>query len=217
MQVDNQSRAEIERALMSAVQFASTTNDLLYIGNYMTRQGFNARALKIYRQAAEVDPTRHEPYMMGLALALKLKDVGAIQWACVGVMGQAWPEAQLNVVQAARRAAAVTLEQLKKENRTGRGRAISSRSRPSSGPRLCDSCELDGRRRNRFERRGAGRLGVLVPQSAHRVGGHHAQQFAGPHRRDGRRKHLGGLCRDPRLLGHVSHAGSPRVGKSERQ
>jgi von Willebrand factor type A domain len=118
MQADNQSREEIERALMSAVEFAKSPNDLMYIAIYMTRMGFDARAVKIYREAAQLDPSRYEPYMQGLALAVRLKDIDGIKWACVGVMGQAWPDDKLNVVQAARRAAAATLEQLKAEKRT---------------------------------------------------------------------------------------------------
>jgi tetratricopeptide (TPR) repeat protein len=118
MQAASQSREEIERALMSAVQFAHTTNDLTYIAVYMTRMGFDARALKVYRQAAQLDPTRCEPYMQGLAVALRLGDTEGIQWACIGVMGQAWPDDKLNVVQTARRAATATLERLKGEKKT---------------------------------------------------------------------------------------------------
>ena len=118
MDADNQSRDEIERALMSAVQFASSANDLMYIATYMTRKGFDARALKLYRQAAQLEPTRYEPYMYGLAIAERLKDLDGIQWACVGVMGQAWPDDKLSVVQKARHAATAALEQLKKEIRT---------------------------------------------------------------------------------------------------
>ncbi len=65
MQADNQSREEIERALMSAVEFAKSPNDLMYIALYMTRMGFDARALKLYREAAQLDPSRYEPYMQG--------------------------------------------------------------------------------------------------------------------------------------------------------
>src|SRR5438445_1951113 len=109
MDADNQSRDEIERALMSAVQFASSANDLSFIANYMTRKGFDARALKIYRQAAQLEPTRYEPYMYGLAIAERLKDLDGVQWACVGVMGQAWPDDKLSVVQMARHAATAAL------------------------------------------------------------------------------------------------------------
>jgi hypothetical protein len=117
MQADNQSREEIERALMSAVEFARSPNDLTYVALYMTRMGFDGRALKLYREAAQLDPSRYEPYMHGLDVAIRLNDLEGIKWACVGVMGQAWPDDKLNVVQTARRAAAATIEQLKSQKR----------------------------------------------------------------------------------------------------
>ncbi len=118
MQADSQPREEIERALMSAVQFANTTNDLMFVAAYLSRNGFDSRALSLYRQASQLDPSRHEPYMHGIEVALRLNDVKGIQWACVGVLGQAWPNDKMSVVQVAHRAAAATLDQLKKDKRT---------------------------------------------------------------------------------------------------
>ena len=113
MQADNQPKPEIERALMSAVAFAHTNNDLMYIAAYMSRAGFDARALKLYRQAAQLDPSRYEPYMHGLQVALRLRDTAGIQWACVGVLSQTWPSDKAVVAELARRAAKATLEQLR--------------------------------------------------------------------------------------------------------
>jgi hypothetical protein len=118
MNAAGEPREEVERSLMSAVQFASSTNDLLFIAAYLMRNGFDARALKVYRQAAQLEPMRYEPYMYGLTVAERLKDTEGLEWACVGVMGQAWPDDKLNFVQKARHLAAATIEQLKKENRT---------------------------------------------------------------------------------------------------
>ena len=113
MQADNQPRAEIERALMSAVTMARTTDDVMYIAQYLSRNGFDARALKLFRQVAAMDPTRFEPYMHGLDVAVRLGDVAGIQWACVGVLGQAWSTDKADVVDIARRTAIVTLKQLR--------------------------------------------------------------------------------------------------------
>ncbi len=118
MRADGQPKDEIERALMSAVQFASTTNDLMFVAVYMSREGFDARALKLFRQAAQLEPTRYEPYMHGLEVALRLKDAEGIQWACVGVLGQVWPEDKLPIVDMARHAAAATIEDLNAAHRT---------------------------------------------------------------------------------------------------
>ena len=60
-------KAEIERAVMSAVDFVDNTADLMYIGAYLSQIGLNQRALQVYRQAAAIDPIRPEPYMLALA------------------------------------------------------------------------------------------------------------------------------------------------------
>jgi hypothetical protein len=118
MQADNQPPAEIERALMSAVAMARTNDDVMYVAAYLSRMGFNARALKLYRQVAAMDPSRFEPYMHGLELAVRLGDVDGIQWGCVGVLNQAWPADKADVVDLARRTALVTLQELRREKRT---------------------------------------------------------------------------------------------------
>ncbi len=113
MEADNQPRTEIERALMSAVTMVRTTDDIMYIAQYLSRAGFDARALKLFQQVAVMEPTRFEPYMHGLDVAVRLGDVGGIQWACVGVLGQAWTADKADVVDLARRTAIVTLKQLR--------------------------------------------------------------------------------------------------------
>jgi len=113
LQADNQPREEIERALMSAVTFAHTNDDLMLVAAYLSRMGFDARALNLYRQAAQVEPLRFEPYMHGLELANRMGNLEGIQWACVGVLGQSWPSDKAEVVDLARRAAKSTIEQLR--------------------------------------------------------------------------------------------------------
>jgi hypothetical protein len=57
--------------------------------------------------------------MHGLEVALRLKDADGIQWACVGVLSQVWPEEKVAVVDMARHAAAATLEDLTAAHRAG--------------------------------------------------------------------------------------------------
>ena len=45
-------KEEIERAVMSAVDFCDNTADLMYIGTYLMQLGLNERALDIFRQVA---------------------------------------------------------------------------------------------------------------------------------------------------------------------
>jgi len=60
---------DIERVLLSSVDFSAVNvSNLLYSAAFLTRFGAKERALTIYRQASAVDPTRLEPYAMGLKL-----------------------------------------------------------------------------------------------------------------------------------------------------
>jgi hypothetical protein len=59
-----------------------------------------------------------EPYTQGLRLAEKLDDLEAIQWATVGILGQAWPKEQNDVWQKGVRVAMATLAKLEADKRT---------------------------------------------------------------------------------------------------
>ena len=117
MQAGGYPAAERERALLSAVDFSDNTADLMYVASYMARTGLDRRALKLFQQVARLEPTRHEPYMHGLAIAQRLKDIEGIQWATVGILSQAWPKQQADMWPAAYRVAVVTLKQLRDEKR----------------------------------------------------------------------------------------------------
>ncbi|HUY87660.1 MAG TPA: VWA domain-containing protein, partial [Pirellulales bacterium] len=97
MQAAERTPAEIERALMSALDFTSDPTDMMYLAQYMSRANLNERALQLFRQVAEVDPSAPEPFVYGLRLAQKLDDVEAIQWSTVGILSQAWPDRQSSV------------------------------------------------------------------------------------------------------------------------
>src|SRR6185436_3717748 len=77
-----------------------------------------ARALKVFRQVAMIEPLRPEPYLYGLRLAQQLNDLEGIRWSSLGILKQAWSGDKHEVVQKASRAAAAALAQLKAENRT---------------------------------------------------------------------------------------------------
>lgn len=118
MQADNQPKEEIERALMSAVDFAKTPSDVMTVALYMSRAGLDQRALKLLRQASALEPYRHEPYMHGLKIAQRLNDVDGIRWACLGVLSQAWPKDKKEVVESAQYAALALQEQLMKDGKS---------------------------------------------------------------------------------------------------
>jgi hypothetical protein len=118
LQLGNRPAAEVERALMSAADFAETLEDFMYVGQYMARNGLDQRAIKVFRQAGVIDPTRPEPFVHGLQLAQRLNDLEGIQWASLGILAQAWPRDKAEMVKKATLAAKAAYAQLVEDNRT---------------------------------------------------------------------------------------------------
>ncbi len=84
-------KSEVERALLSRVDFTATdVPSMLYSAAYLTRFGGRKQALRLYRQVSTLDPTRPEPYILGLPLARELKDHDGIRWASAGILISAW-------------------------------------------------------------------------------------------------------------------------------
>ncbi len=110
-------KAEIERAVMSAVDFVDNSADLMYVGAYLSRIGLHERALQIYRQAAALDPIRPEPYMLGLQAARAANDIDGLKWASVGILSQAWPQQEASVWQAGLGISKEVLDKLRTEKR----------------------------------------------------------------------------------------------------
>jgi hypothetical protein len=102
---------------MSAVDFASSIDDLMYIGAYLGQIGLPNRALQVYRQAAAIDPLRPEPYMLGLRAARATDDLEGLKWASLGILGQAWPKDKTDVWQAGIGVAREVLERLRADKR----------------------------------------------------------------------------------------------------
>jgi tetratricopeptide (TPR) repeat protein len=110
-------REEIERALMSAVDFSTTLEDLMFVGAYLANNGYDERALQLFRSVSSTNPARPEPYVQGLALAKRLDDEEAIRWATLGVLEQAWPREYLHIEEEARLLASATLAKLRDQGR----------------------------------------------------------------------------------------------------
>jgi hypothetical protein len=84
-------REEIERVLLSTVDFSAVNiTNVLYTAATLTRFGAKERALAMYRQASAIDPTRLEPYALGLKLAREANDADAVGWAASGILQRAW-------------------------------------------------------------------------------------------------------------------------------
>ncbi|MEQ8789123.1 MAG: hypothetical protein RIC55_22615 [Pirellulaceae bacterium] len=117
LELNGAPREDIERALMSAVDFSTTVEDLMFVGAYLADNGFDKRALQLFQSVSSTNPARPEPYVQGLTLARRLDDEQAIRWATLGVLGQAWPREHLHIEQEARLLAGATLSKMRAEGR----------------------------------------------------------------------------------------------------
>ncbi len=103
---------EIERAYLSAVDFADTPDEILIVAEQLRRIGCDASALRLCRDVTAAQPYRREAFVMGLRLAEKLDDLEAMQWACKGILSQAWPRGSEKVEADARLLARATHQAL---------------------------------------------------------------------------------------------------------
>jgi len=90
----------------------------------MAQAGLERRALSMYQQISKLNPSRPEPLLQGLALAQRLNDVQAIQWACVGILSQAWPAEQRELAERAFRIGKATHSQLLAEGKKAEAEAF---------------------------------------------------------------------------------------------
>jgi uncharacterized membrane protein YgcG len=118
MELDGRSKMEIERAVMSAADFSSSADELMYIAQYLSRLGLDRRAMLLYQQVAKIEPLRSEAYALGLRAAERSEDLAGVQWATIGILSQAWPTDQVEIELTASRVAKATLEQLASEGRS---------------------------------------------------------------------------------------------------
>jgi hypothetical protein len=123
MQMDGRDKADIERVIMSAADFSRSPDELTYIAQYLSRLGYDARALQLYQQVVKVDPLRSEAYALGLRAAERANDTAGIRWATVGVLEQAWPANQEVVAETAWRVAKAKIEELVKAGNTEEAKA----------------------------------------------------------------------------------------------
>lgn len=117
MQAAGNSADDVERALLSALDFSNRPIDVMYVAMYLGRIGHDQRALALFQQASKMAPNQPEPFAHGLAVAQRLNDLEGLKWSLCGILSQAWPEEHMHLWKKAYNVAAATLEQLKNENR----------------------------------------------------------------------------------------------------
>ena len=113
MQLTNHPKEEIERTIMSAADFAESPLELMYFAVYLQQNAMHARALKIFREVALMEPMATQAYTLGMRSAQALGDLEGVKWATVGILRQAWTKDQIDVYQTARHVADATLDDLR--------------------------------------------------------------------------------------------------------
>jgi hypothetical protein len=121
MKLAGRPQHEIERALTSRIDFTTTNiESLLHSAARMSALDGKELALELYQQAAWLDPTHPIPYAMAMNLARKAKDVDATEWACTGILTHVWTKDFQKRHDAARDAAADTVQELFKAGKMER-------------------------------------------------------------------------------------------------
>ena len=100
--------SEIRRVLMSSIDFGGDVDAAIKIGKYLAGQGMKREALSVFRDANHANPMLKEPLEAGLALSLELEDEESIRWACTGILGQAWTDEHLPLMEKALLAASAS-------------------------------------------------------------------------------------------------------------
>ena len=117
MQISGRPQSDIERALMSAVDLSEDDNDILIAAQYMARNRMENRAIRLLKGYALNNPTRTEPFVIGLQAAQMIGDVEAIKWATTGVLSQEWPD-HPEIVRQAQFAATAILNDYRSNGKT---------------------------------------------------------------------------------------------------
>ncbi|MFK7768750.1 MAG: VWA domain-containing protein [Mariniblastus sp.] len=117
MQVAGRPQSEIERALLSTVDLSTDDNDSLYAANYMAENGMEKRAISLLKSYARSNPTRNEPFVVGLRAAQRINDIEGIKWASIGIASQEWPD-HPEIVKEAKYAAIAVKNALQKAGRS---------------------------------------------------------------------------------------------------
>lgn len=109
--------SEIRRVLLSSIDFGADTQAAIKIARYLETQGMKTEALAIYRDAHRANPSEKLPLEAGLQLSLELEDREAAQWSTVGILGQAWRDEDLDIIEKAALLAKATYLRLANEGR----------------------------------------------------------------------------------------------------
>ena len=112
MQMSGRSPQEIERAVMSAADFSKSPDELMLIAQYLLSLDLDHRAIQLYQQVAQLDPTREETLLLALRASERAGDRDGIVWATEEILSRPWPTAQAGIEKLALRVANATIREM---------------------------------------------------------------------------------------------------------
>lgn len=115
MRLDGRDGADVERAILSAVDLAADANQLAAIADYLAGMGLDRRAVQVYRLALSRDRLMQEVLGPALAAAKRSQDVASLRWATTEVLSRAWPREMQPITDEARLVSKALLERLDSE------------------------------------------------------------------------------------------------------
>jgi hypothetical protein len=118
LEASGEPRSEVERALLSAADFATSPAELMQLAYYLARYGAESQAVKICRRITRADPTNREAFALAMTLGKKANDIDTLRWACPGVLAHDWPASQQEVATSAARLARATIDELRRKGST---------------------------------------------------------------------------------------------------
>ncbi|MGL4514953.1 MAG: hypothetical protein ACRCT8_17850 [Lacipirellulaceae bacterium] len=124
MKLEGRKDSEVERAVMSAVDFAQSNEQLLAIADYLSGMDLDRRAVEVCQLATSRDPLLYEGYALALRAAKRCDDIDALAWATTAIVSQAWPTEQAAIAESARLAGEALVKRLEEQGDTGRAQAL---------------------------------------------------------------------------------------------
>ena len=111
MQATGRPNAQIERVLLSSQDLISNdAGSMLQLAAYLARFERYERAIELYHQAAALDPSRPEPYVLALEIAARTKNYPAIAWSAPEVLSYSWSKGRENLNRLAEQSATEAAE-----------------------------------------------------------------------------------------------------------
>lgn len=108
---------DIERVMLSSLDFGASTSTAVKIAHYFANNQMKREALSLLYDTSISDPESYDVFALALPLARELDDLDALRWTCVGVLGKAWPAKYDRLANDARLTARATSLRLKQAGR----------------------------------------------------------------------------------------------------